>query len=106
MGGGCQRWGACVVGAGWGIRHSSLFAKSRLLTRTDSGIESERPPGKRALWVVFFAGFGWNSVSNLSAGAGLDPVKKKPVADFLYYMFNRIKKRIQGFDEVQSPSLA
>ena len=31
--------------------------------------------------------------------------KESPVAYFLYYMLDRIKLRIQGLDEVQTPLL-
>ena len=65
MGGGWQRWRACVVGAGWGAGHSTLFSKPRLLSRTASVNEWEWPPGKRGPFGDFSVFFGSNPVRNL-----------------------------------------
>ena len=70
MGGGRQRWGACVVGAGWGVGHSTLFSKSRLLSRTGGVMKAEWPPRKRAPVGVFSVFFGSNFVRKLPAVAG------------------------------------
>ena len=70
MGGGRQRWGACVVGAGWGVGHSTLFSKSRLLSRTGGVMKSEWPLRKRAPLGVFSVFFGSNFVRKLPAVAG------------------------------------
>ena len=62
---GWQRWGACVVGAGWGVRRRGRFSKSRPAPPPCSGVECECPArGVPQKW-WFFARM-WSIFSQLS----------------------------------------
>ena len=83
MGGGWQRWGACDVGAGWGVGHNSLFSKSRPHSRTASVFKSEWRPAQNTHFGEFFSDFGFNFVRNLPcSSACLVAIFSKKKTDF------------------------
>ena len=55
---GRKQWGACVVWAGWGVRHRGSFPKGGLISCTCVRNQSPEMPGARPLFRSFFSDLG------------------------------------------------